>query len=238
MAGKNASFTITVHAIEEKDDAKIDDDLAKRLGFSDLKDLNEAAKTQIQREYQSVAREKSKRALFDLLDETYDFDMPQGLLDSEFDAIWRNFEAAKKNGRISEEDKAKSDDDMKAELRGVSTRRVKLGLILAEIGNEHKIDVSDDELRRAIMSEAQKYQGQEQRVLEFYQKTPQAVMELRGPMFEDKVVDYILETANVTLKPAGKKELFDADDSAPKTAKKSAKVKAESGEKPKAKKAK
>lgn len=239
LAGKTAQFTITAHKIEEDTEATIDDELAKRLGFASLDDLKEAAKSQISKEYDSVAREKTKRTLFDMLNDEYDFELPQSLVNGEYDAIWGQFSEAKKNNQIAEEDKDKSDEDMQAELRDVAERRVRLGLLLSEIGNQNKIDVSDDELRRAIMAEAQRYPGQEQRVLDFYRSTPQALMSLRGPLLEEKVIDFILESATVTTKPVSKEELFAPAESDGEGAKKSAKSKKGDGEtKAKAKKAK
>ncbi|TAH32773.1 MAG: trigger factor [Alphaproteobacteria bacterium] len=245
LAGKTATFTITVHKIEEEMEAKIDDELAKRLGFPSLDDLKEAAKTQIGREYDAVAREKNKKALFDVLHEEFDFELPQGLLEDEFKSIWKQFEEAKKNNQVAAEDKEKSDADMEKELRDIAERRVKLGLLLSEIGSHNKIEVSDDELRRAIIAEAQRYPGQEQKVVEFYSTQPQALMSIRGPLLEEKVIDFIFEVANVTVKSITKEDLFTADDSGKSSGKKSAKSskKAESSgdaeeAKPKAKKAK
>jgi trigger factor len=225
LAGKTAQFTITVHKIEAAAAAKADDELAKRLGFATLEDLQAAAKTQIGREYDQVARERNKKMLFDVLAETYAFDLPPGLVEQEFEAIWKQFQDAKAKGQVAEEDKDKSDDEMRDELTAIAERRVQLGLLLAEMGQHYKIDVSDDELRRAIMAQAQNYPGQEQKVIEYYSHNAQALMSLRGPLLEDKVIDFIYESANVTVKSMTKEDLFKVDDSAPKTAKKSAKVK-------------
>lgn len=242
LAGKTAQFTITVHKIETPQMAAMDDELAKRLGFTTLDDLKAAAKTQISREYEQISRERNKKSLFDVLAEKFDFALPSGLVDQEFEAIWKQFEEAKTKGQVAEEDKEKSDDEMRTELRDIAERRVQLGLLLAEMGQHYKIDVSDDELRRAIMTQAQNYPGQEQKVIEFYSHNAQALMSLRGPLLEDKVIDFIFEAANVTVKSISKEDLFKAEDSPPRRAKKSAKVKAtdntdeDQPKKPKAKK--
>ncbi len=225
LAGKLAQFTITVHTIAQEGEAKIDDELAKRLGFAGLDDLKAAAKTQIGREYENVARERNKKSLFDVLFEKFDFELPQGMVNDEFAGIWKQFEDAKKKGQIADEDKGKSDDDMKSELRNIAERRVKLGLLLAEVGGHNKIDISDDELRRAIVTEAQRYPGQEQKVIDFYRNTPQALMSLRGPLLEDKVIDFILDAVNVTVKTVSREELFATDDSDAAAGEKSAKPK-------------
>ena len=225
LAGKTAQFTITVHSIQEEADAAIDDELAKRLGFSTLDDLKAAAQTQIGREYESVARDRNKKQLFDVLFDAYDFELPAGMVEDEFKNIWQQFEDAKKRGAVAEEDKSKSDDDMKSELQNVAERRVKLGLLLAEVGSKNKIDVSDDELRRAIITEAQRYPGQEQRVIDFYRSTPNALMSLRGPLIEEKVIDFIFDVANVTIKSVSREDLFKPNDSDSGAGKKPAKKK-------------
>lgn len=227
LAGKTAQFTITVHKIEAAAPAAIDDELAKRLGFTTLDDLKAAAKTQIGREYEQVSRERNKKLLFDVLADAYEFALPPSLVEQEFDAIWKQFQDAKTKDQVAPEDKDKSDDEMRTELQDVANRRVRLGLLLAEMGQHYKIDVSDDELRRAIMAQAQNYPGQEQKVIEYYSHNAQALMSLRGPLLEDKVIDFIFESANVTVKSITKEDLFKVDDSAPKPAKKSAKVKKE-----------
>ncbi len=246
LAGKTATFTITVHKIEEEMAAEVNDEFAKTMGFASLDDLKAAARTQIAREFDSVAREKNKKSLFDGLEEQFDFELPSGLIEDEFNGIWKQFQDAKAKNQVAEEDKSKSDDEMKQELQAVAERRVKLGLLLSEIGQANKIDVSDDELRRAIIAEAQRYPGQEQKIVEFYSQTPQALMSLRGPLMEEKVVDFLFDVADVTVKSVSREELFSADDSSGTAAKKPAKKKAESkaaaedseDKKPKAKKKK
>lgn len=237
LAGKTAQFTITVHKIAEEIPGQVDDALAKNLGFESLKDLQEAAKTQIDREFTNVARDRLKRELFDMLADKHDFDLPPGLVDGEFENIWDQYKRAKEAGNLDPDDASKSEDEMKVSLRDIAERRVRLGLVIAEIGNVNKIDVSDDELRRAIMAEAGRFPGQEDKILNYFRQNPQAIGNIRAPLVEDKVVDYILEIADVTEKPATKDELFAPVETPSKEGKKSAKPKKEDDaeEKPKAK---
>ncbi|WP_417468021.1 trigger factor [Maricaulis sp.] len=225
LAGKEAVFDVTVKAVEAPQDSKIDDELAKRLGLSDLDALKDALKKRFAGEHAAQSRLKVKRAVLDQLDAAHDFDLPPKMLEAEFENIWREVAHAIEHGHLEDEDKDKSEDELKAEYRGIAERRVRLGLVLAEIGNRNKLDVTQEELSRAINQEAMRYPGQERQVVEFYQKNPGAVAQVRAPIYEEKVVDYILELADVTDVPVTREALYADDDEAP-AAKPAAKKKA------------
>ena len=149
-------------------------------------------------EYQGLTRNKLKRELLDILAEKHDFDVPAGMVELEFDAIWQQVEADRKAGKLEGEDADKDEETLKAEFQEIAVRRVRLGLLLSQIGEANKIEVSQDELNQALFREVQKYPGQEQQVFEAYQKNPQALANLRGPIFEEKVVDFIVEQAKIS----------------------------------------
>jgi trigger factor len=148
-----------------------------------------------------------KRQLLDKLNEGHTFNVPEGMVEAEFNLIWREVEEQKKAGQIDAADKAKSDDELKAEYRKIAERRVRLGLLLAEVGKRAKVEVSREELGQAIVREAQRYPGRERKVIDYYQQNQDAMAQLRAPLYEDKVVDYILELAKVSEKTVTPKEL-------------------------------
>ena len=197
LAGKPAVFKITAKSLAKPVESVIDDALAVKLGFESLEKLRETLVGQMQRELDEMARLRIKRELLDVLAEKADFPAPQNLVDAEFGAIWARVEQDLKSGQIDDEDKDKDPETLKAEYRGIADRRVRLGLLLSEIGRTANIQVSQQELTAALRQEASRYPGQEMQVVEFFRKTPNAIEQLRGPLFEDKVVDYILETAKV-----------------------------------------
>lgn len=242
LAGQEAVFDVTVKGVEAPKASKIDDELAKRLGLSDLDALKEALKKRFAGEHAAQSRLKVKRAVLDQLDDAHDFALPPKMVAAEFENIWREVAHAMEHGHLEDEDKDKSEDELKAEYMAIAERRVRLGLVLAEIGNRNKLDVTQEELSRAINQEAMRYPGQERQVIEFYQKNPGAVAQVRAPIYEEKVVDYILELADVTDVPVTKEALYADEDEAPaaKPAKKSAAKKkpaAKADAKPAAKKA-
>ena len=191
VAGQEASFGVKVHAIEIKEPGKIDEAFAKDRGFDTLEKLREAIKTQLKNEYDQVVRNQLKKELFDILEEQYTFDLPQGMVDMEFSSIWERLKEAQAQG--DESVAGKSEDELKAEYQKIAGRRVKLGLLLADIGNRNKIQISREELTRAMMQQASQYPGQEKKVMEFYRNNPDRVEELRGPILEEKSVDFILD---------------------------------------------
>ncbi|HEX7389436.1 MAG TPA: trigger factor, partial [Acidiphilium sp.] len=160
-----------------------------------------------------ATRMKLKRALLDKLAEQADFPAPETLVEAEFGEIWRQIEAERAAGRLDAEDAAKDEETLRGEYRGIADRRVRLGLLVAEIGRSNNVQVSEQDLRRAMIQELQNFPGQEKMIVDFYQKNPRAMDRLRGPIFEDKVVDYALELATVTDHEVTPEELFaDSDD--------------------------
>lgn len=198
LAGKAATFDITVKALKQSLVPAVDDALAKKLGFEEIGRVRELITQQIQREYDQMGRLRIKRELLDALAKAANFPVPEGMLDAEFASIWERVEADRKKGEADDEDKDKDDETLKAEYRAIAERRVRLGLLLSEIGRVNGITVAPDELTRAMRVEAGRYPGQEAQVMEFFRKNPQAAEGLRGPIFEEKVVDYVLELARVT----------------------------------------
>jgi len=208
LAGKDAVFTVTVKEIRVPEAVAIDDDLAKKFGMEGLEALRNAVRERIEQDYVGAARFKLKRALLDELAKAHDFPIPQGMADREFNGIWSQIEDAKKEGKLDEEQAAKSEDELKAEYRVIADRRVRLGLLLAEVGRRADVRVTEDEIRGAMIAEARRYPGQERQVIEFFRNTPEAVDRLRAPIYEEKVVDHILEIASVTDKIVTPEELF------------------------------
>ena len=192
LAGKDAVFDVEIKDLHKIVTPKLDDDLAKSLGFDDVKALEEAVKSQIQSEYDQMSRLHLKKDLLDSLDKGHTFDLPEGMIQAETQSILQ--QVTQQTGD-KESDIADSD---KKEYESLALRRVKLGLVLAEVGRDNKIDITQQELQTAVIREAQKYPGQEQQVFEMYQKNPQALESLKAPIFEDKVVDFILETVKLS----------------------------------------
>jgi len=198
LAGKAAEFDVTVTEIRQPKAAALDDELAKSLGLTDLADLKKQTKDRMEQEYGSVSRGRVKRKLLDVLAENHDFTLPDGLVDIEFQAIWRQIEEDLKNDRLDEEDKGKGEDQLKQEYRDIAVRRVKLGLLLSEVGRQNNIEVAQDDLTRALIAEARRFPGHEKKVFEYYQSSQEALNQLRAPLYEEKVVDFILEQADIT----------------------------------------
>ncbi|MGV3580548.1 trigger factor [Brevundimonas sp.] len=211
LAGKLATFDIKVKAIKAEAEAKIDDDFATRLGLESLDKLKDLLRQNLNQQYAGAARFKLKRALLDQLDGAHSFDLPPKMVEAEFDGIWRQVEADKTAGNLPEEDAKKSDDELKAEYKKIAERRVRLGLVLAEIGRANNVGVTDQELNNAIMAEARNYPGQERMVLDFYRQNPNAAAQMRAPIYEEKVVDLIFDQATLTDTKISKEELL-ADD--------------------------
>ncbi|RZJ26365.1 MAG: trigger factor [Brevundimonas sp.] len=212
LAGKLATFDVTVKAIKAEAEAKVDDEFAKRIGLESLDKLKELLSANLNQQYAGAARFKLKRALLDQLDKGHDFPLPPKMVEAEFEGIWQQVEGDKAAGRLPEEDAAKSDDDLKAEYRTIAERRVRLGLVLAEIGRANNVQVTDQELNNAIMNEARNYPGQERQVLDFYRQNPNAAAQMRAPIYEEKVCDLIFGAADVTDTPITKEELLKEED--------------------------
>ena len=216
LKGKAATFDVKVHGVKAPQEAKLDDVFAKRLGLESIDEVRDALRRRIQSEHASQSRAKAKRKLFDVLDGQHSFDLPKGMVDFEFGQIWRQLEADREAGRLDPEDAAKSNEDLEKEYRAIAERRVRLGLILAEIGRRNNIEVAEQEVAQAVGEQARRFPGQERQVVEFYQKNPQALAQIRAPLYEEKVVDFILELAKVNNVEVSREDLF-ADDEAPAT---------------------
>jgi trigger factor len=208
LAGKTAVFEVTAKALRRALPPAIDDALATKHGFASLTAMCEAIKGAIQREYDQLARLRLKRALLDKLAEQARFPTPEAMVEAEFGAIWQRIEQDMKAGQLDEADRGKDEATLKAEYRGIAERRVRLGLLLSEIGRANNLTVSQEELKRAVIAEAQRYPGQERKVLEYYQQNPQAIERFRAPLFEEKVIDYVLALVKVSERAVGPEELM------------------------------
>ena len=214
LKGKAAEFETTVKEVRApKAEGEMDDAFAKRIGFDTLDALKEAVRNQTGQQYAAASRFKAKRALLDVLDEKHAFDLPPGMVDNEFSAIWSQVEAERASGELSDEDKEKSEEQLRAEYRKIAERRVRLGLVLAEIGQRFNVQVSEQEMQQALFNEIRRYpREQQQQALEFFRSNPSASAQLRAPIYEEKVVDLILERAKVEDTPVSKEELFKEDE--------------------------
>jgi trigger factor len=212
LAGKNATFAVTVKAVEAPGPVTIDDEFAKTLGVESLAKLKDAVKDRIAREHTLASRQKLKRALLDQLDERHKFEPPPSLAEQEFANVWSQVENDLKQQNRTFEDEGTTEEKAREEYRGIAERRVRLGLVIAEIGEKNNIRVSDDQLRAAVMEQVRQFPGQERQIWEYYQKNPNALAALRAPLFEDKVVDFLVELAEVTDKPVSRDELFKDDE--------------------------
>ena len=214
LAGKDAEFVVTAKSVEAPGTVTIDDEFAKVLGLESLEKLRDAVKDRITREHASMSRQKIKRALLDELDKMHKFDPPPTLVEEEFDRVWKSVLQELENERKTFADENTTEEKAKAEYRAIAERRVRLGLVLAEIGEKNNITVTDDELSRAVMDRARQFAGQEQRVWDYYRQNPQAIAALRAPIFEEKVVDFLLELASVKDSKVSRDELYKDDESA------------------------
>jgi trigger factor len=192
LAGKQAEFEITAKTLAVAQIPAIDEEFAKALGLESVEDLRGKVSEQIGREYEQLTRLKVKRGLLDALAERAEFTVPASLVEAEFAEIWRQVEQEKAAGRADPEDEAKDEETLKAEYKAIADRRVRLGLLVAEIGRANGVTVTDQDMQRAMFSEAMRYRDQAMQVVEFFKKNPQAMERFRGPIFEDKVVDFLL----------------------------------------------
>lgn len=213
LAGKEAEFDVKVGEVKGPEEVKIDDDLAKNFGLENLDELKARLRERLEAEYKDLSRAHMKRALLDKLDAAHDFELPAGMVNAEFEQIWRQVENAERD----EEDKDKTEEELKAEYRKIAERRVRLGLVLAEIGKRAGVQVPSDQLQRAVQEQAlrearmMQMAGRDvtpQQILQFYQQNPQAIAQIRAPLFEERVVDYIFERASVEDKKVSKEELM------------------------------
>jgi trigger factor len=212
LAGKDAEFDTTATAVESPEDTRIDDDFAKSLGLESLDKLKEAARERLVAEFAGATRQRVKRILLDRLDETHRFEAPPSLVDEEFKLMWNSIKAEMDSSGKTFADEDTTEEAAQEEYRKIADRRVRLGLVLSEIGERNKITVTDDEVSRAVIERARSMPGREKEVWDFYRNNANALAQLRAPIYEDKVVDFILELANVTEKKVTREELLKEED--------------------------
>ena len=212
LAGQPAEFETTATLIEAPQDTKIDDEFAKTLGLESLDKLKEAARERLTAEFAGATRQRVKRFLLDRLDETHRFEAPPSLVEEEFRLMWNSIKAEMESSGKTFADENTTEQAAEEEYRKIADRRVRLGLVLSEIGEKNKITVTDDEVSRAVIDRARQMPGREKEVWDYYRNNPNALAQLRAPIYEDKVVEFILELANVTEKKVTREELFKDDD--------------------------
>ena len=213
LAGKPAEFETAAALVEAPQDSDINDEFAKTLGLESLDKLKEAARARLSAEYAGATRQRVKRMLLDRLDEAHRFEAPPSLVEEEFNLMWKSIQGEMESGGKTFADEDTTEEAAKEEYRKIADRRVRLGLVLSEIGEKNKITVTEDEVSRAVIERARSMPGREKEVWEFYQKNPTALAQLRAPIYEDKVVDFILELANVTEKKVTREDLYKDEDS-------------------------
>jgi trigger factor len=208
LKAKEAVFAVKVKEVKKPDELVIDDNLAQTLGLDTLGTLKERVRDQLKRDFTAASRLHMKRRILDALDEKHSFSLPPTMVEGEFTGIWRQVEAELKREGKNAEDEGKSEEDLKKEYHDIAKRRVRLGLVLARIGEQNGLSVANEEVQRAIATRARQFPGQEQQVFEFYARNAQAQAEIRAPIFEDKVVDFIAELAQVTDRKVDRATLF------------------------------
>jgi trigger factor len=212
LAGKDAAFEVTAKAVEAPGSVTIDDAFAKSLGIESLDNLKTTVKERLEREHANVSRQKLKRTLLDKLDELHRFAPPPTLVEEEFDRVWNTVLSDLKSQNRTFDDEGTTEEKAKLEYQSIADRRVRLGLVIAEIGEKNGIKVTEDELSRAVVERARQFPGREQEVWDYYRKNPSAVGALRAPIFEEKVVDFVVELAKVSDKKVSREELYKEDD--------------------------
>lgn len=215
LAGQKAAFDVTVKSVAAPEPFTIDDEFAKSLNFESLDKLREMIAANLAGEYAKASREKLKRQLLDSLDKLYSFELPEGLVAQEFESIWRQVEQEQKASGRSFADENTTEEAARADYRAIAERRVRLGLLLAEVGAKAEVKVTDEEVTGALIARARAYPGQEKQIWEYYRNNSQALAELRAPIYEEKVVDHILSLAKVDERKVTREELLKADDETP-----------------------
>ncbi|MDP4026545.1 trigger factor [Methylobacterium sp. NEAU 140] len=214
LAGKAAEFDVTVTKIQEPGEATVDDEFAKTMGLESLDKLKEAVGKAIGSDYEAASRRRLKKELLDALDGKYAFELPPSLVAQEFAAVWAQVEQDLKTRGKTFEDEDTTEEKAQAEYRKIAERRVRLGLVLAQVGESADIKVSDEEVNQALIARVRQFPGQEQQVWDFYRKNSQALAELRAPLFEEKVVDHVLGQVKLVEEPVSKEALFADDEDA------------------------
>ena len=210
LAGKKANFKTKVKEVSEPEKPAVDEEFAKRFGLDSVADLRDALKSRMQREYGDAARQHMKRSLLDALDVKHSFELPPTLVESEFNGIWNKLTEDMKKSGGTFESLGKTEEGEKAEYRKLAERRVRLGLVLSEIGEKNQIKVTDDELARALSAQASRFPGQEQHVYRYFRENPSQLLGVRAPIYEEKVVTHVLEKVKLTDKPMNVEDLMKA----------------------------
>ena len=209
LSGKDAVFDVTVNELKETVPSAIDDELAKKVGMENLEALKKSIREEQESKFNEMSRMILKRALLDELSAAHDFEIPEKLLDREFDTIWKQFEEQRKKDKdAGQESEEKTDDEHKKDFREIAERRVRLGLLLSEVGRANNVQISQEDVNSQLMAEARRHPGREKEVMEHYKNNPKAMEELSAPLYEEKVVNFILEQASITEKTATKDELI------------------------------
>jgi trigger factor len=208
LAGKEAVFAVKVTAVAAPGEQAVDDEFAKGFGFDSAEKLREAVEERIKGDYDKASREKLKRALLDALDKRYAFDLPEDLVEQEFQGIWNQALAEQRSAGKSFEDEGTTEEAQRADYRRIAERRVRLGLVVAEVGEKADVKVTDQEVTRGIVEQARQFPGQEKMLWDYYQKNPQALAQVRAPIFEEKVIEHILSLVKVSERTVSKDELF------------------------------
>ncbi len=206
--GKEAVFEVNVKEHLEPEEIKIDDSLAKALGLEDLAALHAATRGELERGNNAQSRTRLKRDLLDTFAETYDFEVPNGMIEREFEGIWAQIESDLERAGSSWADEEQTEDEARAEYRGIAERRVRLALLLSEVGQENNITVPQEELNQAVMAQARRYPGKEQEVFDYFRDHPEAISGLHAPLFEDKVVDFVIEMSDISETVVTIEELY------------------------------
>ena len=214
LAGKEAVFEVKVHEVTEPQIPELDGELVKALNFETVDEFKEAVKEKLQEELNGVSKSRLKKDLLDELDETHKFELPEKLVTQEFDQIWAQITADLATQNQSLEDQGKNEEEERAKFKDIAARRVRLGLVVSEIGTKNDIKVSDEDVQQELINKAGQYPGQERQVLSYYQQNPQALAEIRAPLFEEKVMDFLLEMATITEKSVSIEELTKFEDEA------------------------
>ena len=207
LQGKTANFDVTILHIDAPMAGELNDEFAQRLGLENLEALRTAVREQMTAALASMSRQAVKRQILDALDEGHKFAVPEQLVDAEFETIWQRVEHEVKDHGRSFEDEGTTEEEAREQYRKIAERRVRLGLVVAEVGNANKVEVTEDEHQQALIAEVRRFPGQEQQVYDYYRKNPQALAGLRAPVFENKVVDYIASIATQTDKPMTREDL-------------------------------
>jgi trigger factor len=212
LASKTATFAVTAKIVEAPGAVALDDEFAKTLGLESLAKLRDAVRERIESEHAGASRQKVKRALLDQLDQHHKFEPPPTLVEEEFNNVWKQIENDLKQQGRTFADEGTTEEKAREEYRAIAERRVRLGLVLAEIGDKNNIKVTDEQLSQAIVSQARMMPGQEQQVWDYYRNNPSSLAALRAPLFEDKVIDFLLELADISEKQVSREELFKEDE--------------------------